>query len=133
MARARSCTQMLGRDQQDLSVFGPLPGNMMGPLTHFYLELRQSRPRVGDQLDNKNPGSRVADPTVAGLVESDLNNSNAVGLFLHDPLCTDHVRVQYANATIQKHARGIVQSSPRKIFSAEVGRKDLPKPSPGGQ
>ena len=123
---------MLGRDQQGLSVFGPLPGDMMDPLIHFYLGVGQSRSRVGDQLDNKNPGSRVADPTVAGLVESDLNNSNAVGLFLHVPLCTDHVRVQYANATIQKHALGVVQGSLRKIFSVEVGRKDLPKPSPGG-
>lgn len=70
MARARSCTQMLGRDQQNLSVFGPLPGDMMDALVHFYLELCQSQPRVGDPLDNKNPGSRVADPTVAGLVES---------------------------------------------------------------
>lgn len=76
---ARFCIQMLGPDQQHLSVFGPLPGAMVdpnGPLVHFYLELYQWKPRVRGPLDNKNPETLVADPMVTVLVESDLNNFN---------------------------------------------------------
>jgi hypothetical protein len=68
VARARFCIEVSARDQQNLSVFGPHPDALMEPLVHFYLEHCQSQARVGDPLDNKNPGT-LADPMVAGLVE----------------------------------------------------------------
>lgn len=46
-------------------IFGPLLGLIVEVLVHFCLGLGQLRPRVGDLLDNKNPGVVVVNPTVA--------------------------------------------------------------------
>lgn len=57
-----------GRDLQNLSVFGPLPGTAVDRLIPSIRGCHQSQARLGDLLDKKNTGSLVAGPMVAVLI-----------------------------------------------------------------